>query len=158
MWFLLTLVYFLGTVVLHGVVARIFPAGNRVKQFLAAGTLIGAALFAHLLLRPGGCWPELLAGGAIYAFLCELYIFLFTFVTSSVSVALLVSKLDASADAPTLAPGKMVSRRLHEMAAAGLLREANGRYHLTPKSLLMVRIYRLLRRFFRHEPTAEFRP
>lgn len=161
MWIALTLAYYLGAILAHGAVARNKPAGNRVTQFVIVGGVLGACLLSHLVLRPGAAGPAVLAGALVYAFLCELYIFLFTFVTSSVSVALLIAQLDgpgATDEAPTLAPGEMVGRRLRDMAGAGLLTETDGRFALQPRARLMVRFHRALRDFFRHEVTSEFQP
>lgn len=92
-----------------------------------------------------------------YAFGCELYIFLFTFVTSSVSVALLVSKFDG-VGASTLVPDEMVAHRLSDMTTAGLLTTEAGQFYITPKSRTILKIHQCLRRFFRHDVTMGVRP
>lgn len=153
MWSLLTIGYFAFAVGLHAATARLKPAGNRVLQFLLAGGACGAALVLHLTRMKGITSPEWLAGVAVYAFVCELYVFLFTFVTSSVSVALLVGQGDAGG--PSLSPAEMVGQRLHTMSAAGLLDYHDGRFQLNRRSSIMVAVYRGLRRFFRHDTLPE---
>ena len=113
-------------------------------------------MLAGLAGTRGISWPAALAGMTAYAFACELYIFTFTLVTSSVSVSLLLSRLAPSQSvqrAPTLSPEAMVRRRLDNMAEAGLLRARDGRYFLTPKSQRLVRLHRQLRRFFHSRAT-----
>ena len=147
MWLALPAAYLPVALLFHAITARVRPAGNRVQQFLLCGSLTGLALIWHVTMQPDLSLPARVAAILLYAFGCELYIFLFTFVTSSVSVALLVSP-DASR--PGSKPADMVQRRLATMHAAGLLQESAGRYHLAPRARRLVRFYRALRTFFQH--------
>lgn len=149
MWSLLTIAYFVLAVGLHAVAARVRPAGNRVLQFLAVGSVCGGCLLLHFSRLANLPWTAWLAGGFAYTFACELHVFLFTFVTGSVSVALLTGRGDPAG--PAMSPPEMVAQRLQTMTAAGLLDRCDGRLQLNRRSRLMVAVYRALRRFFRHE-------
>jgi len=143
MWWLFPLSCFVAVVGLHAVAARLRPAGNRVNQFLLVGGIGGLVV---ILAGPAVPWPERLAGVAAYAFACELYLFLFTFVISSVTVALLLTRRSGPAAGISLQPAEMVQRRLRTMAAAGLLRQDGERFALTAKARRVVRVYRIIRR------------
>lgn len=155
MWFLLSLAALALAIGLHAALARISPAGNRVRQFMSAGGLSGGALILLFGSRPDMPLHFRLAGVLFYAFGCELYIFLFTFVISSVSVALLLARLghrdQPDTGSPSPNPTQMVERRLVGMAAAGLLEYRGGRFYLNRRSRFVLACYRVLRRFFRHK-------
>jgi hypothetical protein len=131
-------------VALHAVLSRLQPRGNRVAQFLACG-----ACGAVLLVLKLNSAPELgrlasTACFATYAFLCELYLFVFTMVTSSVSVSLLFG-----GSAESLAPaGDMVVKRVERMVGAGLVEREQGSLRLTGRGRLLARVFGSLRRVF----------
>jgi hypothetical protein len=100
-----------------------------------------------VLALPDTAFPARVAAVLLYAFCCELYVFLFTFVTSSVSVALLVSPKAGQAAND---PADMVRRRLETMNTAGLLQEVAGRYVLSPRARRLVGLHRHLRDFLQH--------
>jgi hypothetical protein len=147
MWLALPPAYLVVALLLHALAVRMRPSGNRVHLFLVLGSLTGVALIWHVAANTSLTLPAQAAVVLLYAFGCELYVFLFTFVTSSVSVALLVSPGPGQ---PAGAPAEMVRRRLAVMHAAGLLQVAAAGYVLTPRARHLVRIYRDLRGFFRH--------
>jgi len=149
MWGVLVILYCLMAACLHAGLARLKPEGNRVQQFLLAGGASGLGLLFNISRLHDITPPEWLAAIAVYAFACELYIFLFTFVTSSVSVALLLGEKEA-VTVSTNTRG-MVEQRLTTMVAAGLLDRKADRFQLTARSRLMVAVYQILRRFFRHD-------
>lgn len=147
MWLALPPAYLVVALLLHALAVRMRPAGNRVHLFLVLGSLTGVALIGHLAANTSLALPAQAAAVLLYAFGCELYVFLFTFVTSSVSVALLVSPGPGQ---PAASPDEMVRRRLAAMHAAGLLQTVAAGYVLTPRARQLVRVYRGLRAFFRH--------
>ncbi len=150
MWLALPPAYLVVALLLHALAVRMRPTGNRVHLFLVLGSLTGVALIWQLAANTSLVLPAQVAAVLLYAFGCELYVFLFTFVTSSVSVALLVSPGPGK---PASAPAEMVRRRLAAMHTAGLLQMAAGRCVLTPRARGLVRVYRGLRGFFRHRTT-----
>jgi hypothetical protein len=90
----------------------------------------------------------------VYAFACELYVFLFTLVASSVSASLLMA-LAAGALTPQeigalCDEAGMVQMRLERLVDGGLLRVAPAGYAPTRAARVMLAGFRMLRRFFRH--------
>lgn len=153
MWCLLPIAC-LGLALLgHAITTRVWPAGNRVTQFLGLGLACGIPVVFPPEFLPMAPVARL-AGIAAYAFACELYIFLFTFVTSSVSVSLLVGEAEEATAGVSLDPDEMVRRRLQAMTEAGLLSRDQDRYHLTAKGHRIVAAFRVLRRFFHDAPSS----
>ncbi len=146
---------FLAAVAGHALLVRTRLPGNSVAKFLAAGCPLGLALAVYLLafhgLSVGAC-----AALAAYAFACELYIFLFTMVTSSVSVKLLLSlragDLSAAEIDALYGSTGMVARRVERLLAVGLLEPDGGSYRVSPRGRRLVRTFAVLKRFFRHSP------
>jgi hypothetical protein len=143
---------FLAAVVLHAAWARCAPLRNRVAQF-AVCWLAGLLAMGGWLGRATG-WDSLdaLAGVAAYAFAGEVYVFLFTFVGSSVAAAVL---LGASAPAAA-SPQAMVQHRLDRLVEVGWLRRDGEVFRATPSGRKIAIVYRLLRCLFRHEAVPEF--
>jgi hypothetical protein len=131
-------------IALHAVISRVRPKANRVIQFLACGACAGVLLIVKLNAAPELGRLASTASLATYAFLCELYIFVFTLVTSSVSVSLLFGGA-----AQSLAPaGNMVVERVERMVGAGLLAKEGGSLRLTDKGRGLVRVLGAARRIF----------
>jgi hypothetical protein len=135
----------------HAGLRRIAPGLGSVSAFLLAGCVVGAALAAALFER-WGLRMETWAALAAYAFACELYIFLFTLVGSSVSVAFLYR---LRSGAPPAADGRaMVTRRLQRMVTSGILEKTDTGYRHTTRGARLLRAYRYFRAFFRREAYA----
>jgi hypothetical protein len=136
-------------VALHAVISRFWPKGNRVVQFLACGGCAGVLLIAKLNASPELSRLAAMASLATYAFLCELYIFVFTLVTGSVSVSLLFG---GSAEA--LAPAEdMVVKRVERMVGAGLVTREGASLRLTDRGRWLMRVLCAARRVF-HATTS----
>jgi uncharacterized protein YacL len=127
---------------------------DRVARFLVVGGLIGIVLVGLLLERFGGLTAEVAAGVLVYAFLCELYIFLFTMTISSISSNLLVrlaqremtlSEVGAAYDSES-----MVTGRLARLVSTGFLQQSDDLLSITLKGLRFVRSMNSLRKFFGH--------
>jgi hypothetical protein len=145
--------YFLGAVAGHALLTRLPLAGNSVSKFLLGGGLLGMGLCYHAWSLFG--WQ--LAAAALlvsYAFMCELYLFLFTMISSSVSVKLLLTLRERDLAKPEIdklydAAG-MVERRLERLLAVGLLEGDRTAYRVTGRGRKMVNTFRALKHFFRH--------
>ena len=85
---LAALTTFVASVIVHLCTTRVWPRQNHVFSFLISGFVAGVILLLILLKTRSRL--EALEAAVIYAFACELYIFLFTFVVTSISVAILV--------------------------------------------------------------------
>ena len=145
--------YLMGAVAAHGVVVRLPGAGTGVGRFLMVATPLGLILAGQAVSRDG-LGPTTVAALAAYAFACELYIFLFTLVGSSVSASLLMTlasrpltrpEIDALCDEVG-----MIRMRLERLVSGGLLEAAPAGYAPTRAARMMLAAFRVLRRFFRH--------
>ena len=146
MWALASVAAFLTSILGHALLRRVAPRTGSVSAFLLAGSLVGA-LLACELLRQVGATVETFAGLASYAFACELYIFLFSSISSSLSAAYLYHLRSG-----TLPPGygsAMVERRLARMVSSGILEKTTAGYRATARGAKLLRAYRYCRGFFR---------
>lgn len=150
----LALAAFVLAVLLHGLAMRGPLRLDSVRRFLLIGMPLGMALVAFLLARFGPTLPGI-AAILLYALLCELYIFLFTLVLSSVSATMLIVLRRGPVQAPALAsvyePRGMVKLRLDRLLKNGLVERASGRFSVTTRGQRLHRIFTGLRKFFRHE-------
>jgi hypothetical protein len=154
MWAVASFTALLAAIVGHAGLRRAAPRLGSVIGFLAMGSLIGAGLAVLLLLRWG--WAvETWAVLACYAFACELYIFLFCSISSSISASLLyrlrlgaVCRADMEAHRTGHA---MVQRRLSRMVSARLLEPSEGGYRPTASGLRLAQAFRRMRIFFRRQ-------
>jgi hypothetical protein len=159
MWLLISLLALLCAVLAHAALTRAARMpGNMVVKFVVPAGAIGLALAATLVSQYGHNLP-LLAGLLIYAFGCELYIFLFTLVSSSVTVSVLLrlgadrltrSQIDALYD-----ERQMVAGRITRLVRNGWLVETASGYVLTRRGLTVLHAFARLRRFFGHAAPGE---
>jgi hypothetical protein len=161
MWFVGALLGLIVAVVGHAVVCRVPMPLNVVTRFLLIGGLVGIALVWWLLNGWGVTTPQAWAGAAVYAFCCELYIFLFTFAMSSITANLLtnLSRSEMNdADIEQLYDSRhMVATRLDRLVAVGLVDEGPSGLRLTTAGTRMVRAFDRLRSLFRHpQPSYNF--
>lgn len=144
---------FSGVVTVHAALRRIRPFGNSVLQFMAMAVL---GLFSLMLIL----WNrhltplEIVTAVALLGFGCELYLFLFTFCISSVSIALLLELSGRSIAATPAAvdPALIIpNNRIERMIEAGLLLRSAEGLMLTPQGKLILKIRNSLRLFFHHD-------
>jgi len=153
MWVLQPIVFLVLVIGFHAVLCRLVPRVGALGNFLLVGTLAGAALTvrAHAEYGRG---VEALASILIYAFACEFYIFLFSMVSSSISVSLLLTFRPGNIVGDQLpllySSSGMISRRLEKLVAAGLLSQNGGIYVTTDKGRRLIRTFYRLRGFFGH--------
>src|SRR5206468_734152 len=124
MWMMWAIGYFVMAVAAHGCIARLVWWNDPVSKFLLVGSLLGLILIGHMSGVHGFALPTL-ASIAFYAFACELYIFLFTMVMSSVSAKLLMTLRDTVVSdihiGEMYSADGMVERRLERLLGIGLL-------------------------------------
>ena len=163
MWLALTVACFLLAVAGHGALCRTRIRLDFVAKSLVVGLPLGVLLIVSQLATYG-VRIQTAAAVLLYAFLFELYIFGFTFVSSSVSVSLLLNlgrrTLSSSEIEGSYSSQSMVAGRFERLLAAGLLTRNGDRYHLTPKAKLLVACFRAVRFFFhphKHEEQAHSR-
>jgi hypothetical protein len=145
--------YFLAAIALHAALCRLVRRGGAFAKFLLAGSAGGLALSFHAFSRRQ-VDVETAAGILVYALACEFYIFLFSMVSSSISVSLLLilgAHRPVLADVETLYSSHgMVTRRLEKLVASGLLSQGDAGYRVTEKGWRLIRILGRLRIFFGH--------
>ena len=146
---------FILAVLLHGLVMRVPMRMDSVRRFLMVGAPLGLALVVFALSRFGFT----LAGFAaimLYALLCELYMFCFTLVISSVSVTLLImlrqGPIENAKLALTYDPHEMVQLRVARLLNTGFIERNDDRVSVAAKGLKLHRMFTMLRRFFGHLP------
>jgi hypothetical protein len=156
MWILMPLAFLGLAVLLHGVATRLPLRLDVVRRFLLVGIPLGVALLV-LSLQTLGFTPATFAAILLYAFLCELYIFCFTLVLSSVSVTVLILLLRGAVPLGALSarydPRAMVTLRLDRLIQQGLVSRSEGRIAVTARGMRLHRTFTFLQRFFGHEPS-----
>lgn len=141
-------------VLLHGLVLRAPLRLDSVRRFLLVGVPLGVALVTVSLARFG---PTIAGFAAIllYALLCELYIFCFTLVLSSVSATILImlreGPVNGTRISSALDPREMVNLRLERMIKNSFIERRVGRLLVTEKGMKLQRAFAVLRRFFGHD-------
>jgi hypothetical protein len=163
MWFVGAFIGLIIAVILHAGLCRAPLPLNVVTRFLVAGGLVGASLVWWLVGRYGITAPQTWAAALVYAFCCELYIFLFTFAMSSITAnlvgRLLRRNMTDSQIEQFYDSRHMVATRLDRLVAVRLIDERPAGLRLTTEGARMVGIFRRLRHFFRHpQPTYNFSP
>ena len=151
MWLVLALFSLVAAVTGQVVVARLQFVGSFVVRFLLIGGGVGLVM-AGSLVREYRLGVEFWAGVFVYAFACELYVFLVTLVDSSISVSILLLLRRGSSrrvEIDRLSSGRaMVASRLEKLCGNGLLRRAAGSYRLTLRGQSLLILFRALRFFF----------
>jgi hypothetical protein len=154
MWFVGALLGLIIAAVGHAVICRAPMPLNVVTRFLLIGGLVGICLVWWLLNGWGATAPQTWAGAMVYAFCCELYIFLFTFAMSSITANLMgrLSRCNMTdADIEELYDSRhMVATRLDRLVVIGLVDEGPAGLRLTTEGARLARIFRRLRRLFGH--------
>jgi hypothetical protein len=92
-WLLHIVLAFGVAVLAHALYVRLAPNSNRLFSFLAIGTLVGLRALAYIARHFSIVSAETLAAALLYAFLCELYIFLFSSSLTSISMNILIRLL-----------------------------------------------------------------
>ena len=158
---LAALVAFVVSVILHLCVTRLWPRQNRVFSFLGSGFVVGGLLLLILLKIRSRL--DTLEAALIYAFACELYIFLFTFVGSSISAAILIwlkeeGRLPESRTKAAQDDRDFVGGRINKMVDSGIFQKKDDQVSLTAKGRFLLAGYKGLRIFFGHQVAPEETP
>jgi hypothetical protein len=153
MWLTFTIAFFVCALAAVAILGRFRPGGNFLARFLLCGS-VGWAALAIVGFALDGPSLETIAGLVLFAFAWELSIFLFAFVTTSVSVGLLVRLKKRRHSQSELRNAYttqfMVETRLDRLVSDGFLVPVANGYRLSPKSRLVLRVFNFMRQFFRH--------
>lgn len=154
LWILAPLASFGAAVFLHGLTMRAPMRVDSVRRFLLVGFPLGAGL-ALLSIATLGLTSDALAQIVLYACLCELYIFCFTLVLSSVSVTMLImlrrGPIPTAALQAKYDPREMVKLRLERLIAQGFIVRDRERLAVSTAGMRLNRAFGALQRFFRHD-------
>jgi DNA-binding HxlR family transcriptional regulator len=152
-WALYVVASFATALVLHALLCRSRLQGDSVSKFLVAGSSVGLSLVLTLVTLNGfglSTWAGLLS----YAFICELYIFLFTLVGSSVSASLLIRMRRGNISIAEIdriySSHSMVEERLETLKKHAFITRSPDGWTLTGKGKRVLVLFRTLRRIFRH--------
>lgn len=159
MWLIAVPVTFAACVALHAITVRVFPGANRPLSFLFVGSLAGLAMLAAVASRYGVITTQMFGATVTYAFVCEIYLFLFSSALTSISMNLLVRLLSrplSDAEIAEIYNGRrMVARRIERLIATGLLRTPErGCYEVTARGEKLLRVFGSIARFLRNDPSA----
>ena len=157
-WLVGVMAFFIGAVLGHVALSRMHFPRNIVLRFLLVGSTLGAGLVWWLYEKYGLAAPETWAGVLIYIFCCELYVFLFTLVISSISANVLINlsfRDMTDHDVSRLYDSRhMVAARLDRLVSVGLLDESPSGLKLTEKGRRLVQFFNGMRAFFHHSPSS----
>lgn len=151
---LIALAAFVLAVLLHGLIMRAPMRMDSVRRFLMVGAPLGLVLVAFALTQFGFTVSGF-AAILLYALLCELYMFCFTLVLSSVSATMLIMLRKGPVTDTSLisvyAPDEMVQLRISRLIKTGFVKQDGDDLIVTIKGMKLHRIFFVLRRFFQHE-------
>ncbi|MCC7368889.1 MAG: hypothetical protein IT306_10730 [Chloroflexi bacterium] len=154
MWLVLSLGAFLLAIGCHLVVVRLPLPISNVIRYVVGGGAVGV-LLALALLVLYGISSEVVAGLALFAFLSELYIFLFTLVISSVTVSMLLRLRQGPLPEAVLTEeaqsSAMVAMRLEQLERNGFIRTEGGRYVPLSSAQRLTAAFVALRTILGHE-------
>jgi hypothetical protein len=151
----LAVAYFVATVALHAIWCRLSERPSVVVKLVLVGGAVGLGMMAHLYAAYG-LSTSLLAGVLVYALACELYVFFFTLILSSVSAIWLRrlhrGSIDRSALAEAYSPAWMVDSRVERLFDNDFLTRTESGFRLTEKGRKLIRTFTRLRGLFNHAP------
>ena len=151
MWLILSTAAFTTSVLLHAIAMRFIERAGAVAAFVAIGGFVGAVLIAYGAASYG-LTAVTLAATLSYAFVCELYIFLFTLVGNSVSFGILTKlakrPLTPADIAASYRTDAMIARRFEQLELGNLITSGPAGLTLTRRGEGLVRIFSLLHAMF----------
>ena len=150
------LAYVLGAaclaIICQSLLLRLRMIKNSLAAILMTGSILGGWLMAVLFHSYSAIVA--VSGTVLYGFLCELYIFFYTFTLSSVAANLLArlrerpmtrAEIDQLYNAEA-----MVQNRIRRLCEARMVEETKGRLSATPKGQRLAAKFDSVRRFFGH--------
>ena len=160
MWLIYAFSSLAVTISLHSCAARLYPLRNRVVMFMSIGLPIGLTLGILMGVKFGWFSPQTFGAIALFAFFCELYLFLFTLALASISANLLVTLRSGAMSHKSIDElydsRGMVVTRFNRLISSGLIQlsslgvEAEG-YEITQRGKRLISALNILRRVFKHD-------
>jgi hypothetical protein len=153
MWFAGVPIAVLG----YAVLCRLALPSNTVVRLMLVGPVAGACLLWRLVEQYGATSPQTWAGALVYAFCCELYLFLFTLAMTSVTAGLLCHLSRRAMTEKEIQQyfdsREIVAARLDRLIAVGVIEEHESGLKVTTKGERLVRAFAWLRELFQHPQT-----
>lgn len=150
---LIALAAAVSAVAVHLALSRLPGPGGTVARFLAVAAVVGGILAAALSYKIG-LTAETVSAVLVYAFCCELYLFLITLSLASVSANILTNLLAGPVTAADFdrvySSARMSKHRVERIKLARLVEERQARLHLTGRGRIIVAAMIGLRRLFGH--------
>jgi len=155
MWIIYSIMAFLLAVIAHAILVRTFPSTGKLALFLISGFLLGLLLITAITTKYSFFSIQLFSAVSIYSFLCELYIFLFSSLLSSISMnilSMLYAHRKESIDITKIYSGeKMVSIRLARLTKLGILKVEKQNYLITEKGIVFSQSMQKLQSYFKNK-------
>jgi len=153
-WYYSTLIAFITTIAIHSVFCRYFILFDRVIKFIAVFIPIWICLATVLASKYGLFTLPTFTGILTYSFLCELYVFLFTMILSSISTNILYRlsngqlSLDKAID--MYSSSDMVENRITRLIESGFLTKTGDKLLPTPKAVKLMYLFIVAKKIFKH--------
>ena len=152
-WLYWALAAFVFAIFGQSLILRVTPLRNGMVAFVVAGVPIGLALMAMSLPRLPA--DRAMAGTLLYAFLCEVWMFIFSATFSSISANLILHLRKGSlclADIDHIYDNReMIQRRITWLNHIGAVVARDGQLTPTEKGRRLARLFDALRGFFGHQ-------
>lgn len=151
-WLGYAFITFVVAVLSQAIVTRVGLLGNAFNSFMAVGGCLGVALMVQMFRYH--TIDIAVAATLTYGLLCELFIFTFTFVGSTVSANLLIrisrrpmnrDEIDGLYD-----DREMIKQRIEGLINARLLAEQNGSLSVTARGAAITKGFYAAQRLFSH--------
>lgn len=156
LWFKIWCGLFLLSIILHAITCWYVKSANALIKFIILGCICG--IYAMILLfQNWGFSTEFISGTLAFAFSCELYIFVFNFVGTSVSVSIVLKTLNKDIKISELQSdysGKaMVTSRINRLQKNHLLTPTPQGLQISQKGGRLVSKFNKFHEFFRLQET-----
>lgn len=153
-WYILTATAFIITITLHSALCRCYVNINRIIKFIGIFIPICFCLAFAISEKYGLVSLPTFTGILAYLFLCELYVFLFTMILTSISANILFQlsnkRMNISDIMKMYDSSDMVINRISRLIDAGLLYQQDNNLILTTKAKNIQIVFRVAKKIFKH--------
>ena len=145
---------FFGALMIHASLSRMWPRANRMLLFVVCGLGLVLAWLGGRLWVGQADLQATLSTLLIFAFLCELHLFVVGFSMTSISASLLVrlgrAQLTEDQVREDYSSQAMIEVRLQRLIEAGYVDGRDETLGVTAKGHGLIRLYQLAQRVFWH--------
>ena len=156
MWVAAPILGFLLATVFHAALIRLLPGKSKLILFLFSGSLCGAVSIFLVAEKYSAFSIQTLGSASLFAFISELYIFLFSSVLTSISMntlILIMPNAMTDGDLRSIYNGEiMVKHRLQRLINIGMIIQApSGTLKVTDKGFKYLLFMKRLISFFKND-------